>query len=270
MDDIVMIIMSCDAFSDLWDGYVRLLEQNWPNRHIKAVIVTDKETVKKYERVDVFCPPYGANWSERLHSAVLAYKSEHYLRTLDDYYLVEPVDNTRISELINLVDAASIDYLRLFKHPVLATKESLAHSKEFRVIDLGEVYSVNLYPAIWRKEFLLSCFRDAMNIWQFEVSLTDCARNYDAKCVVDLTNDFKILDVVRKGKLIRKAGKYIKKRGLYTGNRDTNSIWFELGLGVKVLARRYLPDGVRLWVRRVAIRCGMHSYSNNSADIIDD
>lgn len=268
MDDIIMIIMSCDAFSDLWDGYVTLLEQNWPDRCTKTVIVTDKKTNKKYEKVDVFYAECKTGWSDRLSAAMLAYNSDYYFVTLDDYYLVKRINTSRIYELIDIIKKENIDYLRFFKYPTRATADSLACDNNLRFINTEEVYSVNLYPGIWRKEFLQHCLYCSMDIWQFEVSLAESAYNYNAKCVVNLANDFEILDVVRKGKFIRAAGKYIKKQGLYSGNRETNGFFFELGLGIKVFARRHLPDSIRPLVRDIAIRCGMTSYSNGDKNSI--
>ena len=68
-NDIVLIIMSCDAFSDLWDGHIKLLEQNWNDRGMKTVIVTDKKTTKSYDGVDVFSPENCVDWSDRLKAA---------------------------------------------------------------------------------------------------------------------------------------------------------------------------------------------------------
>lgn len=30
--NMTMLILSCDKFSDLWDGHIKLLEKNWPDQ----------------------------------------------------------------------------------------------------------------------------------------------------------------------------------------------------------------------------------------------
>ena len=45
---ITMLISSCDAYSDLWDGHVELLNRNWPGRDFRVLLVTDKPTDKAY------------------------------------------------------------------------------------------------------------------------------------------------------------------------------------------------------------------------------
>lgn len=38
-DQMTMIILSCDKFSDLWEGHVKLLEENWPDRGDRKSVV---------------------------------------------------------------------------------------------------------------------------------------------------------------------------------------------------------------------------------------
>ena len=41
-----MLILSCDKFSDLWDGHVKQLEKYWPDRNVDTYIITDKQSEK--------------------------------------------------------------------------------------------------------------------------------------------------------------------------------------------------------------------------------
>ena len=51
--NMTMLILSCDKFSDLWDGHIKLLEQNWPDRDMETYIVTDAPTDKKYTGIRI-------------------------------------------------------------------------------------------------------------------------------------------------------------------------------------------------------------------------
>ena len=46
--NMTMLILSCDKFSDLWDGHIKLLEENWPDRDMETFIVTDAPSDKSY------------------------------------------------------------------------------------------------------------------------------------------------------------------------------------------------------------------------------
>lgn len=38
-EELIMIISSCEAYSDLWGNHVTCLKKYWPNRCINSIIV---------------------------------------------------------------------------------------------------------------------------------------------------------------------------------------------------------------------------------------
>ena len=67
--------------------------------------------------------------------------------------------------------------------------------------------------------------------------------------------------MVRKGKLLNKANRYFKKRGLDIGSRAVISPWYEVKIFLRTWARRLMP----LWavdaLRRMMINRGHHYFS---------
>ena len=257
-----MLILSCDKFSDLWDGHVKLLEQNWPDRDMDTIIVTDKARQVTYDSVSVFAAGDELEWSERLLKVIEAIKTDYVFLTLDDYYLVKRVNTQSIDKMLNLMEVKNLDYIRLFKRPTKATRAEFSDFKGVYQIDPGSKYSVNLYSGIWKKEFLKSCIGEPMNAWQFEVHLPAEAVKYGANCAVSLNKDFEILDVVRKGKLLHQASYYFKKNpGIYNGNRPTNTWGYEIRLGIKTLVGRHTPKPIHNAIRNIMKRFGYQFYS---------
>lgn len=41
-NSLTLVISSCEAYSDLWENRILLLDGNWPGIEVKTVIVTDK------------------------------------------------------------------------------------------------------------------------------------------------------------------------------------------------------------------------------------
>lgn len=109
-----------------------------------------------------------------------------------------------------------------------------------------------------------AAIREPKNAWQFEVSLTHVATELGAKCAMSNNNEFKILDVVRKGKLLHKSARYLKKRNLYHGNRPVISMWYEIKLGVRTWGIRLMPKGITKLVRNIMIKMGHHYYSQDT------
>ena len=80
--------------------------------------------------------------------------------------------------------------------------------------------------------------------------------------MMTVSNDFPILDVVRKGKLLHKSARYFKKHpGIYNGNRKVNTRWFEFRLFVKTWASRLLPKSLAKRLRKFFSRHGYHYFS---------
>ena len=102
-DKVTCLIFSCDKFSDLWDGNLKLFRQNWPDRDFKTYIVTDKPTGRKFPDVEIIAAGADVEWSDRLRFALNFVKTDYVFVTLDDYFLIKKVDNTRMEHLIELM-----------------------------------------------------------------------------------------------------------------------------------------------------------------------
>ena len=260
--EMTMLILSCDKFSDLWDGHVKLLEQNWPDRDMETLIVTDKGNQRNYKSVQIFVAGDGLEWSERLAKAIDSTSTKYIFLTLDDYYLIKKVDHRSIRMLIDLMEEKNLDYIRLFKRPTKATGEELQECKGVYAIDSSSKYSVNLYSGIWNKEFLRACITEPMNAWQFEVHLSSEAVKYGAKCAVSLNKDFQILDVVRKGKMLHLAYYYFKRHpGIYNGNRTVITWGSEIRLGIKTVVGRYTPKPIHNAIKKAMRKLGYQFFS---------
>lgn len=260
-NNLTMIIHSCDKFSDLWDVHVQFLEKNWGDRNIPTYILTDKENKKEYQNVSILSAGDGKELSERTAFALDKIDTEFIFVTLDDYLLIKPVSNQEIENLLDIMEKEKLDYIRLFLRPKCKRKNRIKKYGKFYRIDTNERYSVNLYAGIWRKDFLLSTIREPKNAWRYEVSLPRCAREYNAKCAMSNNKEFVILDMVRKGKFLNKANKFLKKNNAYHGDRGVNSRWYEFKLAIRTWGNRLAPKWLKNWARNFMIKRGHHYYS---------
>lgn len=262
-EKMTMLILSCDKFSDLWDGHVKMLEENWPDREMDTYIVTDKPSEKSYPHVSVFSVGEGVEWSERLASALSKIKTKYVFITLDDYFLIKRVSTPGIEILVDMMEKENFDYVRLFKRPVRATGEQLPQYDRVYYVDTSGKYSVNLYSGIWKTEFMKATVAQPLNAWQFEVNLHKMAQSYGAKCAVSNNDDFVILDVVRKGKLLHHSAAYFRKHpGIYNGNREVNTWGYEIRLGIKTQVGRHTPRWLHNAIKKVMRKFGYQFYSD--------
>lgn len=258
-EKLTLMIQTCDAFSDLWEPHFRLLEESWPNRPVRTMLVTDAPTDAAFPGVGVFCAGPGKQFPARLAAVLPKIETDYILLTLDDYFPIYPISTDKLSRLVEIMDREGLDCIRLFADPDSFQKSG---KTGLYSIDLTENYALNLYPGLWRRDFLTQTLGRDMDIWAYEVSLTHTARRLNARCMLSKGREFPILDVVRKGKLLHRANGYLKRRNLYHGPRQVISWREELRIYIFTTGKRILPRPAQEWVKARLRRCGFRFYSD--------
>lgn len=261
-----LIISTCDKFSDLWDAHVLLMNQNWKDRNAIAHLVTDKAIDRKLEGVQLVCAGEGTEITQRLSCALQNVKEKYILFTLDDYFLTTPIDSAAIQRSLHVMEEEKLDYMRLYSATKTELKKDGAvefvNHKGYYLRDLTSGnYKVSLYPGLWRTEFMRQTLDEVLNAWQYEVALTTMARKLNARCAISNYDEFPFLDVIRKGKLLRKANRYFKKNPIYKSERPVMSRQAEFKLFLMRLTQQYLPKPIFKTLKKILIKCGMNFYS---------
>lgn len=252
-EKLTMLISSCENYSDLWDNHVKLLNDSWKNRTIRAMIVSDKPHNGTYGNVDVFCAGENLEMPQRIKSALHEVDTEFVLLTLDDYYPIKKVYDDKLIHAIECMQKFDLDYLRFWPYP--HEKKLVNGEKNFFWIELEGNYKVNVYPAIWRRSFLEQTLKDDLNAWNYEVSLTQIAKALNAKCAYSKNDEFVILDVIRKGKILHKAKRYLDKRGMYL-SREVISYGQEFKLAFMYYAKEIFPKPLLRFVKKQLVKRG--------------
>lgn len=239
-----VIISTCDRFSDLWDAHILLLNRNWADRNAETFLVTDKPTNRTFENVTVVAAGEGAEITERLRAVMPFIKTKYVFFTLDDYFLTEKISTQAMIEDIQIMKKHQIDYLRLFVMTMKSLKNRKAREMEpgiFLLDNNAGDYIVSLYAGIWRKDFMEKTLEKKLNAWQYEVALTQMARQLNARCADSRRGEFPILDVIRKGKVLTKARRYFDANPIYQGNRETMKAKDERMIAFRTWLREWLP-----------------------------
>ena len=255
-----MIISSCDAYKDLWAIHVDLLNKYWKNRFFDTCIVTDKSVNAHFENVDILSAGEDLEMPMRLKAALDSCDCKYIILTLDDYLLNKQIDSNRIQCLIDLMKKNNVSYLRLFPIP----RETKCFNKSLQLyhINLSRNYAVNLYPGIWEKSFLYSTIVKSMNAWDYEVSLTKIALDNDIKCLASMANDYPFVDTIRKGKLLHKAARFLKKNG-YTLDRELVPKKEEFKLWLMKTVKAVLPMRLQRAIKKMLVKMGFKFISKD-------
>ena len=249
-NDFSIIISTCDKFSDLWDANILLLNQNWADRNVETFLVTDRPTDRVFENVTVVAAGEETEITERLRSVLPMIKTEYVLFTLDDYFLTERISTQAINEDIRIIEKYQIDYLRLFVMTMRSLKNRKAKELESGIFLLDNNagdYIVSLYAGIWRKSFMERTLEKTLNAWQYEVALTNMARQLNARCADSRRGEFPILD----------------GNPIYKGDRENMRVKDEWMLEFRTWLREWLPKPLFNLSKAIMRRRGYTFFSDN-------
>ena len=264
-NDFSIIILSCNSYSDLWDNNIFLLEKNWKN-HPNYMIVSDG-LGDYYHNQQKNVAIINDQQSNRIIEAVANCKSKYILLTLDDYFISETINNEKIENILMFLKMNNLQYARLYKKPKIK-KSVIDKETGYRFLNfLNCVYEVNFYPGIWDKEALLNVLRKNETIWQSEVMLTKRFKNsgYQGIAVYD-KKVFPFKDIVRKGKYLRSAFRFLKKEHLYISDRKVRTIKEEVAL----LIRTFLSDHISYSFKKKLKKLGNKANKSYYSDYYDN
>lgn len=207
-----VIVFTCDKYSSLWSYFYSFFKQNFPNELVdKFYFITDKEPTQTFG-IDksLFLANDSDNFFERVDSFLANTKSKYFLFLLDDYFLTENVDKYLLESLLNFCHETLADYLKLtVTHNNTFYKRKFEGKKGLHLLKTKKEYSVDLYPSIWNKDFVLETRKrwqfEGKTIWDFEGKFHKT--NNSNRCFIYTGKKIQFVDVIRKGKLRREAHK---------------------------------------------------------------
>lgn len=199
MNNITLLIGSCDSYSFLWENFIKLCDKYWEPK-CKKIIVSEN---LKYDNnnYEFFTPGANLNWSDRIIAAINNIETDFIFFILDDYFLRETVSNEFIFQSIDFLEKENSNKLIFTTIP--PNTYTLSHIEDdlYKMNDDSD-YLTSVQPAIWRKTFLLKCLRKNWNPWQFEIDGTNLIKNQDNKIYLKHKKETIYFNAVRRGKIM--------------------------------------------------------------------
>lgn len=210
MNNIAILVNSCDAYSDIWPYFFRLLAVNWNN-------INDYNIYLNTESINVFdfgLPVTIINtkqqsgedkWGKRLVNSLSQIKEEYVVMLMDDFFLRSQLNDQILLNCIKYFENDSkiaVYYLiNIFKH--VLPKSSY---EKFGEIPKNTNYRLNSAPALWRRSKLQKYIKDTDNPWAWEYFGT-CRTNHSDDlfyCVEESTPIYDYAHAIYRGKWLEK------------------------------------------------------------------
>jgi len=217
MNDIAIIIPSCDKYSDVWELLIQSIEKFMCGDVPKIYLLTNSINFK-HPLVHTITIGDDISWSDNLSKALDRIDEEYVLMWIDDLILLNDLNWSDIQSKIQWFFEEKGDYIRLIPTPVGVNK-----TKPFSKIAVNDYYRSSTVFSIWRKERLERILAPGESAWQFEIIGTDRTKKYQkwyasSEYLVNYTN------LVIKGRIHPKNLSLVKNAGLvYASDRSIMS-----------------------------------------------
>lgn len=215
--DISIVVFSCDAYQDLWEGFFDSFELNWPECKFDIYLVNNN---LNYSRKGVNVINGGdSDWSTRARIAMNSINSKYFILFLEDFYLPKKIDDKKINQVAEYVFIKEINYYQLN----ITDKEDYYKWRLFDYDFVWDIpknrdYWVDISIAIWQKTFFLELLGEGnYSAWEFEFNRNIDAKNPDKYlnklCLLDSRNLIPMCPMVVQGKYYPKSIKVMKNLG---------------------------------------------------------
>jgi len=220
---IAFVILTCDNYSDLWSMFIHFFEKNWKDCPLDKYFVTNYLSIPE-SSFDTLKIGNDESWSDGLLKAIaiLKKKYDYLIITLEDWPIIEKVDNDQFDHILDIFLKENGNYLTFRNKP----KPTHKFNKLFGKIEKGSLYRPSCVYSLWKIDVLEKLLVKEENAWEFERFGSIRSDKFD-KFFVVYKDFFKICNTVVKGKWVRSEYKRIKKLG-FTPNISDRDLFSPL------------------------------------------
>ncbi len=175
-----LLVCSCDKYSDAWVPYFELLKKFWPEHPSKIYLNTE---TKSFECPDLDITILNCEgektWSERLYDSLSRIDTKYVLFTLEDFFLLDYVDQTKLDECIELMEEdSSIALSRIYLSNEKLLKKQWKNTSMY-ICEKHIKWRMDAQAAIWNREELMNFLDMSESPWAFETQGTIRAKTWD-------------------------------------------------------------------------------------------
>ncbi len=169
MSKVPILVISCDAYSDLWSPFFELFFKRWPDCPYEIYLGTNNGSYDD-TRVNTITIGEDRSWCDNVRAMLDKLESDHFILFLEDFFIKETVDTAHIKRLVDIAVSEDVGCLRLAAGLPQAFDPSVPVPGHNGIgcIEKGEPYRVSAQVAVWKTSTIRKLLRPGYNAWQFE------------------------------------------------------------------------------------------------------
>jgi len=241
-NELAILVLSCDKYSDVWNDFFNLKERFWPDCPYRCYLATD---TANYERDGVEVIHFGniKTWTVCAKKALEQIDEPYVALFLEDAFIYKTIDTKIIADNLQFCITNRVDFLTMERNRMQKTmtvEDQVA--PHIWHIDRHQKYGIDTSAAIWDKVFLRQALeKEDCNAWQFEVNYCREAESEDGlqgEIFFDDRQPFNIspVEIVRLGKFNPDAIRFYKRIGyeIDTSKRDVMNYYQKSFINLKM------------------------------------
>lgn len=226
LQDVSIVIASCDKYSGLWNPFFTLLFKNWPsidhgeNNSVPIFLISN---TKKFEhpRVQNILFPNEISWSDNMLETLAQVKTKYILYLQEDYFLTKPVNEQLLESMLAYMKDHDAAFLEVagFNNNIQTVKQKvlLEHVTTLGELNKHSLYRTSLQAGIWSKDKLAWLIKPGENAVGFEISGSKRSEGMSDLFLANIEPEhdpIQYLNVVHRGLLLKSAVDYIHQQGI--------------------------------------------------------
>lgn len=194
MEDITLVIATCDRYSDLWSNATKLINKYWKTP-CRKVFLGETKTVDVDGFETILCGKKA--WTDIIREGLNSITTKYVYFMVEDFFLTSEHSEKMIQNGIKFLeangDANKLLYVEDLNHYLFSQIDD-----PFYKMDDQSGYLTSVHPAIWKTDYLKECLDEVpnKNPWQFEIDGGDLRKGRDNKIYVKHLKEQKYLNII--------------------------------------------------------------------------
>lgn len=162
---VAWVVLSCDAYSDLWKIYFESFFKYWESCPLRVYLATGSKT---YEDSRVKTIHFGEDesYSSNLIKVIELIEEEYVVTTTEDIFLCSRVNQDQLFLYFNsLIERCGVYLKLLYTYPI---GYDLDASVRIAQVPSNVKYRIGMGTSLWDKEILKQHLVPGMSAWQME------------------------------------------------------------------------------------------------------
>jgi len=187
LDNLSILVPSCDKYEEVWDPFFKLLFKYWPNLEQNIYLISNHK-IYPDKRVIPIMIGDEKSWSDNVLHALEKIPDDYVMIIMDDYFFVSPVAEAKIIELFEIVQTEKAGYLQLREASKEQTVVAHPNLKDLGYFTKNSEYRNALQVAIWNKKTLKELLVSGESPWEFEMQGSIRSSSIDKPFMCVLSN----------------------------------------------------------------------------------